>query len=66
LVGLAEQCAARGRWGIMTFHGIHEGHLPVADVEFRELCQHLSRAKHIWVAPTAEVAAAIKAWRACG
>jgi hypothetical protein len=64
LVGLAEQCAAQGRWGILTFHGIHEGHLPVADVDFRELCTHLAQAEHIWVAPVAEVAAAIKAWRA--
>jgi hypothetical protein len=63
LVGLAEQCAARGQWGILTFHGVHEGHLPVADVEFRELCQHLARAKHIWVAPVAEVAQAIRTWR---
>jgi hypothetical protein len=64
LVGLAEQCATRRRWGILTFHGIHQGHLPVADVEFRELCEYLARARHIWVAPVAEVAAAIIAWRA--
>ena len=66
LVGLAEQCAARGRWGLLTFHGIHQGHLPVADVEFRELCHHLHRSKHIWVAPVAEVASAINAWRKSG
>ncbi len=66
MVGLAEQCAARGRWGVLTFHGIHEGHLSVADVEFRELCHHLHRSKHIWVAPVAEVAQAIVAWRNAG
>lgn len=66
LVGLAEQCAARGRWGLLTFHGIHQGHLSVADVDFRELCHHLHGAHHIWVAPVAEVAAAIVAWRQAG
>ncbi len=63
LVGLAEQCAAQGRWGILTFHGIHQGHLPVADVELRELCEHLARASHLWVAPVAEVAETIVRWR---
>jgi peptidoglycan-N-acetylglucosamine deacetylase len=64
LVGLAEQAATMGRWGILTFHGISQGHLPVADPDFRELCKHLGRARHIWVAPAAEVAEAIWAWRA--
>lgn len=57
MVGLAEQCASRGRWGLMVFHGIHAGHLPVADVDFRELCQHLRRhRKRIWTAPVADAA----------
>ena len=57
LVGLAEQCAARGRWGLFVFHGIHSGHLPVAEVDFRELCQHLQRHnRRLWTAPVAEVA----------
>jgi peptidoglycan/xylan/chitin deacetylase (PgdA/CDA1 family) len=56
LVGLAEQ-ATQGRWGIMTFHGIHQGHLPVADVDFQELLGFLARHKNrIWVATVAEVA----------
>ncbi len=63
LVGMAEQAAARGRWGILTFHGIHFGHLPVADVDLRELLQHLHRSPHIWVAPVREVAQAIVKWR---
>ncbi len=57
MVGLAEQCATRGRWGLMVFHGIHSGHLPVADVDFRELCHHLQRhTDRIWTAPVADVA----------
>ncbi|MEM2886183.1 MAG: polysaccharide deacetylase family protein [Thermoproteota archaeon] len=64
LVGLAEQ-VAEGRWGIMTFHGIHQGHLPVADVDLVELLRFLSRNRgRIWVAPVAEVAQRILDWRA--
>jgi len=64
LVGLAEQ-VTEGRWGIMTFHGIHEGHLPVADVDLKELLEFLSRNRgRIWVAPVAEVAQRILDWRA--
>jgi hypothetical protein len=64
LVGMAEQAADRGRWGIMTFHGISVGHLPVAETDFIELCNHLAIAKHLWVAPVREVAVAIREWRA--
>jgi peptidoglycan/xylan/chitin deacetylase (PgdA/CDA1 family) len=65
LVGLAEQSATRGRWGILTMHGIHEGHLSVADVDFRELLVHLrNNAQRIWVAPVAEIAEHIVNWRA--
>lgn len=63
LMGMAEQAANRGRWGIMTFHGISEGHLAVAECDFAELCNHLAYAKHIWVAPVREVAVAIREWR---
>ena len=63
LVGMAEQAADRGRWGIMTFHGLSEGHLPVAVSDFGELINHLVVAKHIWVAPVREVAVAIREWR---
>jgi peptidoglycan/xylan/chitin deacetylase (PgdA/CDA1 family) len=63
LVGLAEQ-ATQGRWGIMTFHGIHQGHLPVADVDFQELVEFLARHRsRIWVATIAEVAQRIIDWR---
>lgn len=63
LIGMAEQTANRGRWGIMTFHGISLGHLSVAECDFTELCNHLAHAKHIWVAPVREVAVAIREWR---
>lgn len=63
LVGLAEQAADRGRWGLMTFHGLSEGHLPVAISDFKELLDHLVIAKHLWVAPVREVAVAIREWR---
>lgn len=61
LIGLAELAAAQGRWGIMTFHGINEGHLPVSGVDFIEFLDHLARRQeHIWVAPVAEVAVYIQ------
>jgi peptidoglycan/xylan/chitin deacetylase (PgdA/CDA1 family) len=62
LVGLTEQAAARGGWGILTFHGICEGHLPVADTDFAELLDHLARRQDtLWVAPVAEVAGYVAA-----
>ncbi|HWQ13634.1 MAG TPA: polysaccharide deacetylase family protein [Roseiflexaceae bacterium] len=61
LIGLAEQAAALGRWGIFTFHGVDEGHLPVAAVDLVELLDHLARRRDaIWVAPVAEVASYIR------
>jgi len=63
LVGMAEQAARRGRWGIICFHGIGEGHLPVAEPDFVELCEHLVQAPYIWVAPVRDIALAIQEWR---
>lgn len=60
LIGLVERCVSAGRWGIFTFHGINEGHLPVAATDFAELLDHLvARRDAIWVAPVAEVASYI-------
>ncbi|MCC6453731.1 MAG: polysaccharide deacetylase family protein [Caldilineaceae bacterium] len=57
LIGIVEQAAVQGRWAILTFHGIQEGHLSVAEGDLAELCAHLQRsASHIWAAPVAEVA----------
>jgi len=64
LIGLAEQAAAQGRWGILTFHGVHEGHLPIGDRDLTELCAFLSRQRdRIWTAPVATVARRIAGWR---
>jgi hypothetical protein len=57
MIGLVEQAVALGRWGIFTFHGIQEGHLPVGDTDLAELLDHLDRQRQrVWVAPVAEVA----------
>lgn len=65
LVGLAEQCASRGRWGVFVFHGIDAGHLPVATVDFAELTHHLNRHRNrIWTAPVAEIARWVRQLRA--
>ncbi|MGQ9553939.1 MAG: polysaccharide deacetylase family protein [Anaerolineae bacterium] len=64
LIGLAESCAAQGRWGIFTFHGLGEGHLPIAPYDFEELLRHLARHhERLWTAPVAEVANRVLAWR---
>jgi len=64
LVGLAERAASQGRWTILTFHGINQGHLTVADVDLRELCAHLRRHRErLWTAPVITVARRILAWR---
>ena len=57
MIGLAERAAAQGRWGILTFHGVNEGHLPVSSVDLEEILAHLDRNRdRIWTAPIAEVA----------
>jgi len=64
MVGLVEACVANQSWGILTFHGIHEGHLSVAQNDFRELVDHL-RVNHerVWSVPVAKVASRIVQWR---
>lgn len=57
LVGVAEQAPAQGRWAILTFHGVNDGHLHVAAADLEELCDYLARNRHrIWTAPVATVA----------
>ena len=64
LIGMAETAVAQGRWGIFTFHGIGEGHLPVVAYDFGEFLGHLQRhGERIWVAPVARVAQRILDWR---
>lgn len=61
LIGLAELALAQGRWAILTFHGIGEGHLPVSYPDFVEFLDHLARRRdQLWVAPVAEVASYIQ------
>ncbi len=57
LIGLAEQAVAQGRWGIYVFHGVNDGHLPIAEVDLAGLCAFLHRQRdRIWTAPVAAVA----------
>jgi len=57
MIGLVEQAVRLGRWGIFTFHGIQEGHLPVGSTDFVELLNYLAfRKNDIWVAPVAKIA----------
>jgi hypothetical protein len=64
MVGLAEQAAAEGRWTVLTFHGVHEGHLSVAEGDLHELCAFLDRHRdRIWTAPLATVARRVRDWR---
>ncbi len=64
LIGMAETCAAQGRWGIFTFHGIGDGHLPIARYDLAQFLDHLERRQDcLWTAPVAEVASAIVDWR---
>lgn len=65
MIGLCERAANRGQWCILTFHGIHEGHLSVSDGDFRELCDHLVKHKNrFYVAPVAQVAQRVLVARA--
>jgi len=56
MIGLVETTRASGSWGIFTFHGINEGHLPVGSTDFIQLLSHLVRHREeVWVAPVAEI-----------
>jgi hypothetical protein len=63
LIGWAEWTAQRGRWLIVTFHGVDEGHLPISRHALTEFCDFLVRRPDIWTAPVVEVARRIVAWR---
>jgi len=65
MIGLVEACVASRSWGILTFHGIQEGRLGVAEADFRELLNYLTiNHPRIWSAPVAKVAQRILDWRA--
>jgi hypothetical protein len=62
MIGMVEETLAVGGWGIFTFHGIQEGHLPVGDQDFLTLLNHLQRRKEaVWTAPVATIASFIHA-----
>jgi peptidoglycan/xylan/chitin deacetylase (PgdA/CDA1 family) len=63
LIGWAEWTAQRGRWLIVTFHGVDEGHLPISRHALQEFCDFLAQRSDIWTAPVVEVARRIVAWR---
>ena len=64
LIGLVEQAASVGDWVILTFHGINEGNLAVAESDLRTLCVHLARhSERLWAAPVATVAHRVVEWR---
>ena len=61
---MACAAASKGQWLILAFHGINAGHLPVADHDFRILCDFLAAKRdEIWTAPVIEVAKRIVDWR---
>lgn len=56
LIRRVEQAVSMGRWAILTFHGVEEGHLPVTVPVLDELAAYCSRNRdRIWVAPVIEV-----------
>ena len=64
LIGLVEEAVREGRWAILTFHGIHEGHLAVGDTDLDQLCEYLEvHGDRIWSAPVATVATYVTNWQ---
>jgi hypothetical protein len=56
LIGLVEACAVQGWWGIFTFHGVDQGHLPIAEHDLCSLLDHLARNRaRVWVGTVVEV-----------
>ncbi len=64
MIGLVEEALGQGRWAVLTFHGISEGHLSVTESDFSSLCDYLRKHRdRIWTAPIVDIARAIYAWR---
>jgi len=60
MIGLVDQCLTEGWWGILTFHGVNQGHLPISEHDLCGLLDYLERRQaHIWTAPVVQVARAI-------
>lgn len=61
LIRRIEQAVSMGRWAILTFHGVEEGHLPVSVQLLDELATYLvTNRERIWTAPVIEVAKHIR------
>ena len=57
MIGLVEQCMIEGWWGIFSFHGVNEGHLPISEHDLCGLLDFLVRQKErVWTAPLIRVA----------
>jgi peptidoglycan/xylan/chitin deacetylase (PgdA/CDA1 family) len=57
LIRRVEDAVAVGRWLVITFHGVGEGHLVVERAEFEGLLDHLRRRRDaVWTAPLVDVA----------
>jgi hypothetical protein len=58
MIGLIEaQVVEPGWWGIFTFHGVNDGHLPIAEHDLTLLLDYLARnKKRVWTAPVAAIA----------
>ena len=57
MIGLVEQCLVQGWWGIFTFHGVDQGHLPISEHDLCILLDYLARNRaRIWTAPLIAVA----------
>ncbi|MDM8007132.1 MAG: polysaccharide deacetylase family protein [Phycisphaerae bacterium] len=61
LIRRVEQAVSMGRWAILIFHGVEEGHLPVSIAVLEELVAYVAaKRERIWVAPVIEVARYIR------
>ncbi|MDO8585879.1 MAG: hypothetical protein Q7T82_02460 [Armatimonadota bacterium] len=64
MIDLVKRAVSNGQWLILTFHSIGDGHLPVAQNTFVEVCDFLARNRSdIWGAPVVEVARRVADWR---
>ena len=64
LIGHVERARENRRWAIFTFHGIGDGHIPVAREEFEVLLGYLSdRRTEAWTVPVCAVAEHIRSRR---
>jgi peptidoglycan/xylan/chitin deacetylase (PgdA/CDA1 family) len=64
MIALVERTVTSGRWGIFTFHGIEEGHLPVMEMDFCRLIHYLAeRRDRILTAPVVDIAQRVHEWR---